>query len=216
VRRFLTIFILGAAMLGLPAQADAVTMKTTRFVAGFEGFVPCPYADPAGHATIGYGHLLHYGPPTRKDRRKWGCLTEAQGMKLLKQDLRGYEDGVLTLIKGARVTPSMVTALTSFAFNLGTGALEYSWHKGARKHTNIAWHVTEGNYRRAGKEMLLYDGIIVGGKRYELEGLQIRRRKEFRLMVKDIDRIKNCKSSCAAGSGPDSGSGSNSGGVGLG
>lgn len=58
----------------LPAQADAVSMKTTRFVATFEGFLTCPYNDPAGHATIGYGHLLHYGGVTKKDRKRWGGI----------------------------------------------------------------------------------------------------------------------------------------------
>ncbi len=71
----------------VPGQADAVSLKTTRFVASFEGFLSCPYADPAGHATIGYGHLLHYGPPTRKDRKKWGCIGKARGLKMLRSDL---------------------------------------------------------------------------------------------------------------------------------
>ncbi|MDQ2699940.1 MAG: lysozyme [Actinomycetota bacterium] len=207
MRRFCLILILGTAMLGLPAQADAVTKRTTTFIAKFEGFVPCPYADPAGHATIGYGHLLHYGPPTKADRKKWGCITEAQGMKLLRKDLKSYETAVLDRIAGARVTPNMVTALTSFAFNLGPGALDLNWHKGAKRHTNIAWHVLQGNYRRAGKEILLYDGIIVGGKRVELEGLRIRRRKEFRLMVKDINKLRKCKSACKSSPGTKSSSG---------
>jgi len=203
-------------MLAVPAQADAVTQRTTSFVAYFEGFLSCPYADPAGHATIGYGHLLHYGPPTKADRRKWGCITEKEGKKLLRRDLKSYEDEVLSRIEGAKVTPNMITALTSFAFNLGPAALDYNWHKGAKRHTDIAFHVVEGHYRRAAKEMLLYDGIIVGGKRIELEGLQIRRRKEFRLMVKDIDKVRKCKTcsaSSGSGSGAGSGSASNSGGV---
>ncbi len=188
--------LVGAALFLMPAQAGAVSSFTTKFVASFEGFSSCVYADPAGHATIGYGRLLHYGPPTRKDRKKWGCITEDRALKMLRKDLARYEAEVLARIKGARVTPRMMTALTSFAFNLGPGALDYLPAKGKGSDTNIAFHVRKGNYRRAGKEMLLFDGIIVNGKRYELKGLQIRRRKEFRLIVKDLPALKECGNKC--------------------
>jgi GH24 family phage-related lysozyme (muramidase) len=120
MRRLLPL-ILGLALLWTPSQADAVTMRTTKFVAGFEGFVSCPYADPAGHATIGYGHLLHYGRPTRADRRKWGCLTRNQALKLLKKDLRATEDEVLDRVVAARDIHVLYTAVTSFAFTVGPG-----------------------------------------------------------------------------------------------
>ncbi|MGK2954203.1 MAG: lysozyme [Solirubrobacterales bacterium] len=200
MRRALIALIVGAALLVLPSQANAVTAKTTRFIAGFEGFVSCVYADPAGHATIGYGHLLHLGAPTKKDKRKWGCISNARALKLLRRDLRSVEDEVLAKIRGAEVSPLMITALTSFAFNLGAGALDPRHTKGQPRGTAIARLVRKGKYRRAGKDMLLYDGIIVGGKRYELEGLQIRRRKEYRLMIRGIKQLKSCKSSCGGNS----------------
>jgi GH24 family phage-related lysozyme (muramidase) len=196
MRRYLTILLAGAALLAMPSPADAVSGQTVRFVAGFEGFRSCVYADPAGHATIGFGHLLHYGPPTRADRRKWGCLTRAQAMALLRKDLRSYQAALLARIRGARVTPAMITALTSFAFNLGPGALDFMKANGKGRNTNIAWHVRAGNYRTAASQMRLFDGIIVNGKRYVLEGLRIRRRKEFNLMVRDIPRLTNCGNNC--------------------
>lgn len=208
MRRVISALIAGAVLLGVPSQADAVSAKTTRFIAGFEGFVSCAYADPAGHATIGYGHLLHLGGPTKKDRRKWGCISNARALKLLRRDLRSTENAMFDEIGDAVVTPSMVTALTSFTFNLGAGALEPRRTKGQPRATAIARRVRNGKYRRAGKEMLQYDGIIVNGKRYELEGLQIRRRKEYLLMIKGISELKPCKSKCS-----DDGSG---GGVGPG
>jgi GH24 family phage-related lysozyme (muramidase) len=207
MRRALTALIIGAALLGLPSQANAVSVKTTRFIAGFEGFVSCVYADPAGHATVGYGHLLHYGAPTRKDRRKWGCISKHRALKLLRRDLRSVEDEVMAKIRGADVSPLMITALTSFAFNLGAGALDPRHTKGQPRGTAIARLVRKGKYRRAGKDMLLYDGIIVGGKRYELEGLQIRRRKEYRLMIRGIGELKSCKSECEDAGGSSGGLG---------
>jgi GH24 family phage-related lysozyme (muramidase) len=196
MRRGLTLVLFALMLLLAPANANAVSKATTTFVASFEGFSSCVYADPAGHATIGYGRLLHYGPPTRQDRKKWGCITKARALAMLKSDLEKYEAEVLARIRGARVTPAMMTALTSFAFNLGPGALAFTPARGKGSATNIALHVRKGNYRRAGQQMLLFDGVFINGKRYELEGLQNRRRKEYRLMVKDIARLANCGSSC--------------------
>lgn len=196
MRRGLITLFVGAVLLLAPANANAVTGSTTRFVASFEGFSSCVYADPAGHATIGYGRLLHYGPPTRQDRRKWGCISEARARSMLRSDLAEYEAEVLKRIRGARVTPAMMTALTSFAFNLGPGALDFLPAKGKGRSTNIARHVRDGSYRKAGQQMMLFDGIIVNGKRYELEGLQIRRREEYRLMVMDLDKFENCRNRC--------------------
>lgn len=199
MRNALSALIAGVILLAVPSPAGAVNAQTTRFVAGFEGFVSCVYADPAGHATIGYGHLLHLGRPTKKDRKKWGCISGARGLKLLRKDLRSTEDSMFDEIADAVVTPSMVTALTSFTFNLGAGALEPRKTKGQKRGTAIAKRLRNGSYRRAAREMLQYDGIIVGGKRIELRGLQIRRRKEYRLMIRGISELKPCKSDCPTG-----------------
>lgn len=201
MRRLIPLLLIGLFVLWAPSASQAVTAQTTRFVAGFEGFVSCPYADPAGHATIGYGHLLHYGAPTRADRRKWGCLTKAQGLKLLKQDLRGTESEVLTRLDGAKVNQLMITALTSFAFNLGAGYLDYQPRRGKRPATNIGRAIRVGKYFRAASQILYFDGVIVNGKRYVLAGLRTRRKKEYRLMVKGIDQLKACDGPCSDGTG---------------
>jgi GH24 family phage-related lysozyme (muramidase) len=218
MRRSLITLFIGAILLLTPSSANAVTGYTTKFVASFEGFSSCVYADPAGHATIGYGRLLHYGPPTRQDRRRWGCITRARGLAMLRRDLAKYEAEVLKRIKGARVTPLMMTALTSFAFNLGPGALDFMPAKGKGSNTYIAWHVRNGSYRRAGQQMMLFDGIIVNGRRYELLGLQIRRRKEYRLMVRNIAALQNCGNKCPGRvvAGPGGVTTGNSGGLRIG
>lgn len=215
VRRFIPLLLLGFGLLWAPAPAPAVTMQTTRFVAEFEGFVSCPYADPAGHATIGYGHLLHYGPPTRADRRKWGCLTKAQALRLLRQDLRKYEAEVLKRLRGARYNAPMIQALTSFAFNLGPGYLDYQPRRGKRPATNISRNVRIGRYGIAARQMLYFDGVISGGKRYVLKGLQIRRRKEYRVMARGIRQLRSCGAACnPVSQRPGSGDGPGGGGSG--
>jgi lysozyme len=96
------------------------------FIGNFEGFVPHPYNDPAGHATIGYGHLLHYGPVNVQDRmRYYRGLTRAAGLKLLQADAAKAEHGVNTYLK-VGVVQAQFDALVSFAFNCGVGALQHS------------------------------------------------------------------------------------------
>ena len=95
----------------------------------------------------------------------------------------------------------MLSALTSFAFNLGSGALDRNKHATRKKPTNIALHVREGKFRKAANEMLLYDGNgpgahVVGLRRTELLGLQIRRRKEVRLFLKDTGKVVSCGNDC--------------------
>ena len=57
------------------------------FIAGWEGFYPRPYNDAGNNATIGYGHLIHLGKVTKRDRRKWGKISRKRGLRLLKREL---------------------------------------------------------------------------------------------------------------------------------
>lgn len=206
-----------AAAATVPGRSLAVSAATARFVAGFEGFLPCVYADPAGHATIGYGHLIHLGPPTRKDAKRWGCLTRNQALKLLRKDLRATELEVLARIRGSRINAPMLTALESFAFNLGAGALDRQKHRGSGKFTAIAANVRRGRYDLAGRQMLLYDGAIIHGKRRELPGLVIRRRKEYRMLMRGARTLgRSCASGCVPGNPGDTGTPGAGGGITVG
>lgn len=203
MRRLVSVVALIAALFLFAGPAHGVTKNTTRFIASFEGFSSCVYADPAGHATIGYGHLIHYGPPTRRDRKRLGCLTRARALRLLQRDILAFERDVVARIGGAKVTPGMITALTSFAFNLGAGALDRQRHSGTGKVVNIAVQIRKGNYRRAARQMLLFNGAYINGKRYVLKGLVIRRRKEARLIIRDIGKAGpvGCQANCPGGVG---------------
>ena len=52
-------------------------------------------------------------------------ITEAEAERLLKKDLYRFEMAAATLIK-PRLTQHEFDAIVSFAFNVGTGALEHS------------------------------------------------------------------------------------------
>lgn len=87
----------------------------------FEGFSPTIYICPAGHPTIGYGHLVGRG---ERERFRHG-ISEVGAAELLKQDLRAAEVAVLRLIT-VPLTDGQFDALVSFTFNLGSGALQRS------------------------------------------------------------------------------------------
>lgn len=108
-------------------MTQTLTAKGAAFVGAFEGFSATVYndnrSDPTrGNATIGYGHLIHYGPPTDADRRKWGAITRAQATTILQADARLAMMGVERHIT-IRLWPWQRDALCSFAFNCGPEAL---------------------------------------------------------------------------------------------
>ncbi len=97
------------------------------FIAGFEGFVGSRYNDPAGHCTIGYGHLIHYGncDGRASEQPFVNGITKPQALRLLETDVVRYVACVDRLIT-VPLNQNQVDALVSFAFNVGCGALEMS------------------------------------------------------------------------------------------
>ena len=212
-------FAAAATVLGLLALApgaSAVSKATTDFIAHFEGVCLTPCNDPVGYATIGHGHLIAYRPVNKSDwKRIWvrnqerpGRLTPAEAKRLLRKDLKAYESEVLKRLPGVPLTEPMMTALTSFAFNLGPGYLDFRKSNGFTRKTNVAGKLRRGLYYKAASDMRIYDGVIQGGKRFELPGLTRRRNDEFKLMVRGIRQLEKCGTRC--GVTPDPG---NSGGL---
>lgn len=107
------------------AQPTQLSTKGAKFIGNFEGFVDHPYNDPVGHATIGYGHLLHRGNVTAHDRQTWGTITRERGLRLLRQDAERFEEAVRDLVK-VPLNQHEFDALVSWTFNLGEGSLAES------------------------------------------------------------------------------------------
>ena len=84
-----------------------------------EGFSTKVYICPAGHPTIGYGHLIL----SHEDFSKG--ITKLQAEDLLRKDVQIAERAVLRLIS-VPLTDGQFNALVSFTFNLGGGALQRS------------------------------------------------------------------------------------------
>ena len=93
------------------------------FIGRFEGYRARAYNDAAGVATIGYGHVLHYGPVNPRDRlRYW---PRAYALSVLRSDAAKAEAGVHTYAR-PDLTQAQFDALCSFAFNCGVGGLAHS------------------------------------------------------------------------------------------
>ena len=98
-----------------------VTQRGLDLICRFEGFSPELYICPAGHPTIGYGHLVREDEKARFS----GAITENEARTLLKQDVEVAERAVLRLID-VPLSDGQFDALVSFTFNLGAGALQRS------------------------------------------------------------------------------------------
>lgn len=136
-----------------------------RLIAEFEGFSAHLYDDPAGHCTIGYGHLVHRGAcdGSEPTELKKG-LTKSEARQLLREDARPAGNAVNALVKVPLSQPQF-DALTSFVYNLGAGSLAES---------QLLRRLNNGEYDAVPEELAKW--VNAGGKR--LEGLVRRRRTE--------------------------------------
>ena len=128
----------------------------------FEGRHLDAYLCPAGVLTIGYGHT--------KTARRGQRITPQQAEDLLRDDLREFEHAVNRLIT-TDITQHEFDALVSFAFNVGTNALEQSTlrrklnagdrHGAAREFdrwTKAGGRDLPGLIRRRAAERALFEG----------------------------------------------------------
>ena len=92
-------------------------------VKNFEGISLKPYLCPANVWTVGYGATVGSdGGPIDPDMEP---ISETEAEALLLRDLESSEGWVSRLIKTA-LTENQYSALTSFTFNVGAGALQRS------------------------------------------------------------------------------------------
>lgn len=124
-----------------------------------EGLRLKAYVCPAGVLTIGYGSTGDHVKPGM-------VITEARADELLREDLARFEDWVAANCSPA--TDNQFSALVSFAFNLGNGALKDCTLR--RKHM-------EGDYVGAAAEFPKWNKA--GGR--VLAGLVKRRQREAQL-----------------------------------
>lgn len=100
-----------------------VSERGLELIASFEGYRARAYNDSGRNATIGFGHLLHYGPVTVKDKLLYWPRPYA--LKRLRSDA-ARADAAVSAFCRKDLTQHEHDALVDFAFNCGIGALGHS------------------------------------------------------------------------------------------
>jgi lysozyme len=100
-----------------------LSQKGLDLIKQFEGLSLTPYLCPANIVTIGYGNT--YYPSGQKIKLTDPPITQIVAEALLKHSLSTYEKAVDSFCRDD-ISQSQFDALVSFAYNLGTGALQKS------------------------------------------------------------------------------------------
>lgn len=127
-------------------------------IKSFEGFRATPYKCPAGHLSIGYGHVI------RDPQDFVGGIHSREAHVLLCQDLENAHRAVLRMVR-VPLTLYQQEALTSFVFNLGAMAFHRS---------TLRAKVNRGHHHQIPKELRRW--IYCAGRK--MPGLIVRRARE--------------------------------------
>lgn len=100
-----------------------VSQDCIDLVKKFEGFSAKPYLCPAKVPTIGYGTTIY--PNGQRVRLTDKPITEAEARDILKHELNEFAKRV-DAITIDTINQAQFDALTSFAYNIGAGALRTS------------------------------------------------------------------------------------------
>lgn len=100
-----------------------ISKKGISLIKNFEGLRLTAYRDIAGVWTIGYGSTRYVGGETVKSGDE--LLTESHAEALLNDTLKVFTSVVSRMVK-VPLNQNQFDALVSFAYNVGTGALQQS------------------------------------------------------------------------------------------
>ena len=153
-------------------------------IKSFESLRLRAYRDPVGIWTVGYGHT---GPDVYPGLE----ISKAEAEQLLADDLRESEDSV-----GEQVTvplnDNQFSALVSFAFNAGNGAL---------KGSTLRKKLNRKDYKGAADEFRKWVYGTIGGRKVLLPGL-VRRRAQERNLFLNLPVVLDAAPRMAISAGP--------------
>lgn len=152
---------------------STINAEGLALIKAFESLRLDAYSDAKGVWTIGYGHTA--------TAREGLAISELRADKLLAVDVAKVSEGVAALAReaGVQLNDNEFSALVSFAFNVGLGALSKS----------TAWKRLKEDRREEAAEALLmwdaadldHDGKIEPDE--HLKGLARRRKAERALFL---------------------------------
>lgn len=149
-----------------------ISKQGLELIKGFEKFMPKPYLDAVGVATIGYGttYYLDGTEVTMQD----AAITEAQASILLETI---FEKDFAKYIP-ENVNQNQFDAMACLIYNIGSGAFFKST---LRKKVKV-----NPNDASIEQEFLKWNKGRILGQLVELKGLTNRRKKEAELYFKPI------------------------------
>lgn len=145
---------------------NQITQEGIDLIKRFEEYRLTPYLCPAKVLTVGYGH-------TGLDIIKGVSITPEQAEGLLREDLEEAAGGVIDYVM-EDINDNQFSALVSFVFNLGAGALHGS---------TLLRKLNDGDVNGAALEFLKWDHA----NGVELAGLLARRKAERELFLKLVE-----------------------------
>ncbi len=116
-------------------MTEPICAAALNLIRRFEGCELAPYRDAVGIWTIGYGAT--YGLDKGRVTGDHPLLTQEEAEALLARDTLRFAAAVDRLVK-VRIDAGQRGALTSFAFNLGAGALQASTL--LKRINSLEWH----------------------------------------------------------------------------
>lgn len=160
-----------------PGDFSMAASKTALdMIESFEGFSEVVYPDVEGNATIGYGTLLHEGPPTDADRKlKW---SRAHAQEALKNEVLKVEAALNRSVR-VKLNQNQFDSLVVWTYNLGIGTL---------REDRCSWlrELNKGYYEYVPALMTLYNKVRVNGKLVTSAGLLRRRQEEGALFARPM------------------------------
>ena len=158
-------------------KATKTSENGKQFIMLHEGFKPKPYNDSAGHATIGYGTLLHKGAVTDEDNKKYADgITKEDAKKLLDGAIVDFENSLNNAVK-VPLNQNQFDALIDWTYNFGPGRL-------IEQDTKWLRELNSGNYDAVPGDLLSWNKETKNGVKVVSEGLTKRRQDEGELFKK--------------------------------
>lgn len=169
VKRLAGYGAIGAAVATTTLHPQALDVLK-HFEGGCSGGTCESYIDPVGVPTIGHGHTNAAGTVRFQMGDVW---TEEYALEVLDQDLEVFWNAI-----GEQVTVPLTqcqqSVLTSWAFNVGTGATARS---------TLVRLLNDGQYDQVPAQLMRWNKGRVRGELVELPGLTRRRAAEGDLWV---------------------------------
>jgi GH24 family phage-related lysozyme (muramidase) len=156
--------------LALPSEVpvSSVSSQMLDFIKKFEGFYSKPYYDQAGVLTVGYGFTKDDIPNLKSSYR----MTREEADAFLEKRLAEYYMQIVLNNVTRAVTPNQLTALTSFAYNVGEPAF---------KKSTVLKKFNAGDIE--GSAQSFHNWKYINGERSK--GLETRRREESNLFLSE-------------------------------